>query len=232
MPPANRSKSALHGAWLSFNAVLMPHGKQAFVKGISPHGETLDVGCGNNSPYHAMLLRPDIIYTGLDVADYGQTTDAGEYAGRYILTTPERFAGEIADFPNGFDAIICAHNLEHCLQPEEVLKAMCRQVKRGGRLYLSFPCEASLHFPRRIGTLNFHDDATHAIPPSYAVVLDTLKSAGLGIAFARRRYRPLVPFMLGLLLEPLSFASRRVMPLCSTWALYGFETVIWAVRPL
>ncbi len=108
---------------------------------------------------------------------------------------------------------------------------MCGHVKKGGRLYLSFPCEASLHFPRRLGTLNFHDDPTHVTPPSYAAVIDTIRSAGLDIVFGRRHYRPPVPFMLGLLLEPLSFVSKRVMPLRSTWALYGFETVIWAIRP-
>jgi SAM-dependent methyltransferase len=231
MASPNRLRSALHRAWLSAKALHMFHGKQAFIGSISLRGETLDVGCGNDSPYHTMLQRPDIRYTGLDVADYGQTTDAREYAGRYILTTPEKFADEIADLDGQFDAIICAHNLEHCLHPEAVLRAMCRHVKKGGRLYLSFPCEASLRFPRRLGTLNFHDDPTHSAPPSYAAVLDTLRSAGLSIAFARRRYRPPVPFILGLLLEPLSFASTRVMPLRSTWALYGFETVIWAVRP-
>lgn len=231
MPPANRAESAIYRAWLSTKALLMLHGKQAFIRGIDFRGETLDVGCGNDSPYHTRLQRPDISYTGLDIADYGQATDAREYADRYILTTPERFAGEIAELPGQFDAIICAHNLEHCLDPDAVLQAMCGHVKKGGRLYLSFPCEASLHFPRRLGTLNFHDDPTHVTPPSYAAVIDTIRSAGLDIVFGRRHYRPPVPFMLGLLLEPLSFVSKRVMPLRSTWALYGFETVIWAIRP-
>ncbi len=71
--------------------------KPAFIRGIDFRGETLDVGCGNDSPYHTRLQRPDISYTGLDIADYGQATDAREYADCHILTTPERFAGEIAE---------------------------------------------------------------------------------------------------------------------------------------
>ncbi|HEV2112399.1 MAG TPA: class I SAM-dependent methyltransferase [Gammaproteobacteria bacterium] len=230
MSLANRLKPAALRAWLRCKASLTPRGKQAFIEAIAPSGAVLDVGCGNDSPYQARLQRADIRYTGVDVGDYGQTTPVHEYADRYVLTTPEQFAAEIARLPGAFDAIISAHNLEHCLQPEAVIRAMCGQLREGGRLYLSFPCEASLGFPSRVGTLNFNDDPTHRAPPSYGAVLTALESAGLRVDFARRRYRPAIPFLLGALLEPASLISRRVMPLRSTWALYGFETVIWASR--
>ncbi len=222
---------ALLRRWIRCKAYLTPHGKQAFIRGIARGGSVLDVGCGNDSPYQAKLQRTDIRYTGVDIGDYRQTNPVQDYADRYVLTTPERFAAEIAGLGGGFDAVISAHNLEHCLEPDAVLRAMCAQLRTGGRLYLSFPCEASLGFPHRAGTLNFNDDATHRLPPAFDKVLATIEAAGLRLDFVRRRHRPAIPFLLGLLLEPLSFASRRVMPLRSTWALYGFETVIWASRP-
>lgn len=218
-------------AWLNCKAFLTPHGKQAFIKTIARNGSLLDVGCGNDSPHRAKLQRPDIRYTGLDVADYHQTTPAHKYADRYVLATAERFATEIAGLTGSFNAVMSAHNLEHCLEPGAVVHAMCSQVGKGGRLYMSFPCEASVRFPSRAGTLNFNDDPTHRSPPSYAAVLAMVESSGLRVDFARRRYRPPIPFLIGLLLEPLSLVSKRVMPLRSTWALYGFETVIWASRP-
>lgn len=218
-------------AWLRCKAALTPRGKQAFIRGIAPGGALLDVGCGNDSPYQAKLQRADLRYTGLDVGDYRQSAPARDYAERYILTTPERFAAEIARLGAGFDAVISAHNLEHCLEPGAVVQAMCAQVRPGGRLYLSFPCEASLGFPHRAGTLNFNDDPTHRAPPVFKDVLAGIRAAGLRVDFVCRRHRPPIPFLIGLLLEPLSFATRRVMPLRSTWALYGFETVIWASRP-
>ena len=40
-----------------------------------------------------------------------------------------------------------------------------KKLEKNGLLYLSFPNESSIHFPRRIGTLNFFDDNTHAKQP-------------------------------------------------------------------
>ena len=222
---------AMRKAWLLFIVAISPRGKQAFIRGVPRGGTLLDVGCGNNSPYQTKRQRADIRYTGVDIGDYQQTTPVQDYAERYVLTTPERFAAEIAGLPGGFDAIVSAHNLEHCLEPDAVLRAMCAQVGKGGRLYLSFPCEASLGFPRRAGSLNFNDDYTHRTPPVFKDVLAGVQAAGLRLDSVHQRYRPMIPFLLGLALEPLSFARRRVMPLRSTWALYGFETVIWASRP-
>jgi hypothetical protein len=46
---------------------LRPRGKLAFLKSLPPGARVLDVGCGNNSPRDAKVLRPDLIYTGLDM---------------------------------------------------------------------------------------------------------------------------------------------------------------------
>jgi SAM-dependent methyltransferase len=190
----------------------------------------LDVGCGNNSPAQFKLQRPDIVYAGLDVGDYNQTLDPGHYADEYIVAAPEGFAAAIAAFEGTCDAVVSSHNLEHCLDPDLVLKAMLAALKPGGRLYLSFPCEASLRFPKRRGSLNFHDDATHLHVPDYARTLALIEAAGFSVEFARQRYRPWALFLLGLALEPLSALLKRTMPMNATWALYGFETVIWAER--
>ena len=122
MSPDDRLKPAVQRAWLRCKAWITPRGKQAFIGTVVPDGAVLDVGCGNNSPYQARLQRGDIRYTGLDVGDYGQTTPASEYADRYLLTTSEQFAAEIARLPGRFDAVISAHNLEHCLEPEAVIQ--------------------------------------------------------------------------------------------------------------
>ena len=83
--------------------------------------------------------------------------------------------------------------------------------------------------PSRIGTLSYYDDKTHLDePPSWELVIETLRSRGMIIEFSRERYRPLLPLILGVLLEPWSIWTGRVGPFGSTWALYGFETVIWA----
>lgn len=209
---------------------LQRRGKTAFISTVSAGGKLLDVGCGNDSPYQTKVQRPDVFYVGLDIDDYRQTTEPRSYADQYIITTPGAFAGEIGKFRGHFDAVISSHNLEHCLDPGEVLQLMLRSVKPGGRFFLAFPCEESVHFPRRNMTLNFYDDATHRTVLPFIETVEHIKAAGFDIEFSIKRYRPPLPFLAGLVLEPLSYILNRPMPLRSTWALYGFESIIWARR--
>jgi SAM-dependent methyltransferase len=189
------------------------------------------VGCGNNSPLRAKLCAPGIDYTGLDIGDYNQRQDSIQSADRYLITTPLDFTSTIENLGETFDALVSSHNLEHCEQPERVLRAMCAALKHSGRMYLSFPSEASVRFPRRRNnTLNFFDDPTHTQPPKLSQVLSVMQEGGLRIEFMVARHRPFLPLLGGLAFEPVSYLIKRAMPFGTTWALYGFETVIWAVR--
>lgn len=210
--------------------MLVPNGKMAFVDRIPNNGKLLDVGCGNNSPLIIKSRRPDIHYSGIDVGEYNQSIDINKYADEYIVTSPERFASEIARFEGTFDVVMSSHNMEHCDSPDEVLAAMLKAMKIGGRLYLAFPCEASARFPRRLGCLNFFDDATHKNLLDYDKTLKTISENGCMVEFSVRRYRPVILCCIGFLLEPLSKMLKKNMPYNSTWSYYGFETVIWAKR--
>ena len=210
--------------------LLRPHGKAAFLDRLPVRAALLDVGCGSNSPARAKDQRPDIVYIGLDVSDYKHATAPDLHADRYIVVSPQAFVGEIEKLKGQCDAVISSHNLEHCLEPERVRSAMVVALKSGGRLYLSFPAEESVNFPSRAGTLNFYDDPTHDQMPRYREVIATLEAQRMTVGFARKRHRPPLLFLAGLLLEPISVLARRTMPGLVTWALYGFESVIWATR--
>jgi SAM-dependent methyltransferase len=208
---------------------LRPHGKLAFLQSLPPGAAVLDVGCGNNSPRDAKILRPDLFYTGLDVGDYNQQ-DAGRYADAYVIVPPTDFADAIAAHAGRMDAVVSSHNLEHCDDPAAVLQAMTLALRPGGKLYLAFPCEESVRFPRRRGCLNFFDDASHRTVPRWESTTRELRNAGIAFDHAARRYRPLLLAAAGLLLEPIGWLLERNMPAGSTWALYGFETIIWGRR--
>jgi SAM-dependent methyltransferase len=208
-----------------------PRGKEAFLRTLQPGNRVLDVGCGNNSPIRSKQCAPLIHYIGLDVGDYNQRTESIRSADEYIITSAEDFASQIEARAGAFDATISSHNLEHCNQPERVLRAICTALKPGGRMYLSFPSEASVHFPRRkYNTLNFFDDPTHRQYPRLSQVLSIIEQSGMRIDFAIARHRPFLPMIIGLLLEPISYVTQRAMPFGTTWSLYGFETVIWATK--
>jgi SAM-dependent methyltransferase len=202
-------------------------GRTSFLAKLRANPRVLDIGCGNAPPIFKQA-RPDIYYVGLDV---NQGKDSFiDVADEYIDATPETFPEVIEQLQNTFDAVVSSHNIEHCLFPERTLRAAVRALKKGGKFYLAFPCQQSRFFPSRRGTLNFFDDPTHRYLPNLENIVEIIHSEGGKIDFLSERYRPVLPFIVGLFLEPLSILTKRCMPLTSTYSLYGFETIIWATR--
>lgn len=211
--------------------IFFPNNKFSFIeKYIPKQGNLFDVGCGNNSPQRIKQLFPDIYYVGLDIGIYNQSEDVNLWANEFILTSPDQFHVEIEKKKNTFDGVISTHNLEHCNYPDKVLIAMTEALNKGGFLYLSFPCEASVHFPTRKRTLNFYDDKTHKKVPSVKKVIEMLMSNGMKIIKLKKRNRPFFPFIIGLFFEPFGRLFNKQAPLGGTWALYGFETIIIAKK--
>ncbi len=194
--------------------IIRPQGKYSFLRKIDCCGKILDVGCGNNSAFAIKSIFPRFHYTGVDIGDYNQTKP--NLADNYILTEPERFSLEIGKFVCCFDAVVSSHNIEHCDDRPSTMKAMLDAVRVGGLIYLSFPCEASVNFPCRMGTLNYYDDGTHrGVPPNFDEMLLTLKEDNFEVIFSSRNYRPLLLRILGFLYEPFSRLQSRV--LLGTW---------------
>lgn len=204
------------------------YGKGSFVRALPRRARVLDVGCGNGSPAWFRSVRSDLYYVGVDVGDCNQPSDPHWYADEYVICTAQDFAATLGRYAGQMDAVVSNHNLEHCNEPERVIDAMVRALRPGGRLYLAFPCEESVRFPKRRGCLNFFDDSTHQHVPSWRKTIDALSGRGCEITFRAKRYRPFPLWLRGLAMEPISIARRRTMPDGSTWALYGFESVIWA----
>jgi SAM-dependent methyltransferase len=204
-------------------ALASRRGWRAFVSEVASRATLLDVGCGNNSPYKVKTQRPDVHYIGLDVGDYNQTTPM--LADQYILTGPEDFALAIEKLAGTVDAIISSHNIEHCIDPDRVMKAMIAALRSGGLMYLSFPSEASATFPSRGGCLNFFDDPTHRVLPRFGHIADCLRAGGCDVLVSEPLYRPGLLWVAGALVEPLSRKRGRTM--FGTWAYYGFESILW-----
>jgi len=206
---------------------LQKNRKTDFLSKLSANSSILDVGCGNNSPFHTKQILPNCNYTGIDIGDYNQTKPM--LADKYIVTTPQDFSIEIKKLSASFDAVISNHNLEHCEDRKSTLEAMLSVLKIGGRLFLSFPCEQSINFPKREGTLNYYDDSTHKFtPPNFIETLNSIKDNGFEIEYAERNYSPAILYLIGFVCEPLSKIRNRTMT--GTWEYYGFESIIIAKR--
>lgn len=206
--------------------LMKPYGLISFLSKLSDSSRILDVGCGNNSPERTKQLLPNCYYVGLDIGDYNNKLSPEKIADEYIECMPEDFASTIATLDKKFDAVVSSHNLEHCQDSVSTLKAMLGTLNPDAICYLAFPCEASVNFPSRIGTLNFFDDETHAeAPPNLQKVLAIVADCNCQVEILKPRYRPTLLFILGFFIEPFSFFYRKVM--AGTWSLYGFETVLW-----
>ena len=205
--------------------IIDPNSKGNFIKKLPADSKVLDIGCGHHSPKYFKFANPHIRYTGIDIEDFDLDEEDREFADRLLFVDPDKFAATIASMPATFDAMVSCQNIEHVNAPEECLQAMASALKPGGTLYLSFPAEATLRFPKRKGTLNFHDDPTHQWMPQPGTIIAQMESAGCTVIRQTLRNRPLTGFILGALTEPLSMLTRRVW--AYTWHFWGFETILY-----
>jgi SAM-dependent methyltransferase len=208
----------------------LDRGSKARIIASLPRGASvLDVGCGNESASEIMNHGGDLRLSGIDVGDYC-ITPADKALMDYRLCPPAAFAEGILAFGTAFDLVLSAHNLEHCDDPDKVLGAMCTVVRPGGRLFLSFPSEASVDLPSRGGCLNFHDDPTHQTLPGFDRIVAELRARGFTVDLAVRRNRGnfRIGWCIGAVQEPWSRLSGRVQTY--TWQFWGFESVIIARR--
>ena len=208
---------------------LRPQGKDSFLNKIPKNSKILDVGCGNNSALRTKTLLPDSYYVGLDIGDYRNKEDVNIYADEYILTEPENFVDSICSLSGKFDAIICSHNLEHCNDRYGTLNAILDKLNNKGKLYLSFPSEKTIKFPKRYGCLNYYDDPTHKdSPPDFNLVLKIIKEKSLNIIFKTKGYKPFFLRCFGYFTNLLSYLTKKHY--IGMWEWWGFESIIIAQK--
>ena len=214
---------------ISLKVLNRPNHLCSFLTSLEKDANILDVGCGNESVHNIKNVSKKFKYTGIDIHDYNLSKKNKSLIDKYIIVNKELFAKSINKIKEKFNAVICSHNLEHCDNREETLLAMINAVDNNGLIYLSFPCEESINFPNRKGTLNYYDDETHkGSPPNFEAILKILKKNNFSIRYSSKRYKPLIPWLMGLLFEPFSTLLKKTFT--GTWEFYGFESIIWAKK--
>jgi len=103
------------------------------------HGSLLDVGCGK-MPYKNYILKNSKVtsYTGLDI----------DSALTYDTQVKPDYLWDGIQMPFEKDSYECAFAtevLEHCPNPETVLREVCRVLKPGGVFFFTVPFLWNLH---------------------------------------------------------------------------------------
>lgn len=213
----------------SVHALCRRRSKEAFLKRFVVAGtRVLDVGCGNGSGFFMeATIGPKkfstIRYCGIDIAG---VTDSNLFSD-FRVVSPNKFAHSIMGFQELFDVIICNHNLEHCEDPDAVLIAIINRLRPGGNAFLAFPSDRSLIAPSRSTTLNFFDDNTHKKIPRIKALLNQVERLDCNVEFKGVPYRPMPSLILGTVFDWWFSRRGRCVPLYGSWALYGFEVVLW-----
>ena len=209
-------------------AFISPHSKHSFLKKLKKSSEILDVGCGNIQTAKACKsLVKNSYYCGIDIQMQIKKSLSDKYIDKYIISDIDKFDDSISSIPKNFDAIICTHVIEHCEDRIQKLENFLKKLKPGGQIYLSFPCEESVNFPSRAGTLNYFDDPTHLLsPPKFNLIVNTLIMNNIQIKYQQKRYRPLFLFVFGQLADFICKIRGRGS--IGVWEKWGFESIIIA----
>ncbi len=212
--------------------LLMPPKLKPFRRLRGENVAILDVGCGNHSPSVAKHWFPTAAYHAIDCVVYNNTPDdVTAIDSFYCLDLQTSSLDEVPD--DHFDAIIMAHVIEHVTNGEDVIRALARKLKPGGRIYVECPSEQSLKLPSGVDSLNFHDDPSHVRLYSLPVLRRACEDSGLRVLQAAVRRDP-VWMCVGLLQLP-----RQVKALIGQhkpygpglWDLLGFAHFVLAERP-
>lgn len=164
------------------------HPRTCFLKTLPREAQVADIGAGDGS-LSVFLNWPSP--ERRDLALYAYSIEKGElfdqFQGYEISDwneAPPEFGGRM------FDAIVCAHFIEHIADPTSFAVWAQRKLKPGGRIYLEWPSPASLDLPSRakleeIGVplviSRFDDDCTHNELPDCDAMIAALVSRGFVI---------------------------------------------------
>lgn len=186
----------------------------------------LDVGCGSNSPSKAKKWFPKVVYHGIDMQVYQNDAHDFKLMDKYFeLDLSKDSLDEITD--NQYDVVICSHVLEHIPNGHEVVVALAKKLKKGGKIYLEYPGEKSLNLPSMKGSLHFCDDETHVKVYSFRELSNLLLENNFKIIAAgtRREWHRILLFPL-ILIDTLL----RKQVGGAFWDVFGFAEFVYAEK--
>lgn len=164
------------------------HPRTAFLKTLATGAEVVDIGAGDGS---LTVFRSWPEPKREDLKMYAYSIEKGRYFDDYSGYETSNWNVSQPEFEGKcFDAIVCAHFVEHIQDPESLVLWAARKLRKGGRIYLEWPSSNSLSLPSRkelekLGVpliiSRFDDDGTHQALPDGDAIANALRSSGFAI---------------------------------------------------
>jgi SAM-dependent methyltransferase len=164
------------------------HPRTAFLKTLRADAVVADIGAGDGSlsvfrkwpeparndlRLHAYSIEKGRLFDDFDSFEISDWNAA-----------PPRFGN------TRFDAVVCAHFIEHVQEPTSFVRWAVDSVRPGGRIYLEWPSPHSLDLPplhamkaagMPLVISRFDDDATHRALPDRAAMIAAFEAHGFRI---------------------------------------------------
>lgn len=164
------------------------HPRTSFFKTLPGGAHVADIGAGDGT---LSVFRKWPAPERRDLRIYAYSIEKGRMFDEfdaYEITdwnlAPPEFGGQT------FDAVICAHFIEHIADPASFVAWATRKLKPSGRIYLEWPSPASLELPARaelaaVGVdlmiSRFDDDHTHRELPDCDAMVAAFEAAGFAV---------------------------------------------------
>jgi 2-polyprenyl-3-methyl-5-hydroxy-6-metoxy-1,4-benzoquinol methylase len=178
----------------AFN-LFMP--RSIFLKNLPENSKILDVGAGEGA---LAIQKQWPMFPRQDLKMYALSLEVGPFFHLYETFEIKNFETDPDIFPGiEFDAMICAHFIEHMSEPAQSIEFFARRIRSGGRLYLEWPHPFTKKLPTSkslseqgfdVMTFNFFDDGTHIETWPVEMLLDLLKKNGFVLETGGRVYLP------------------------------------------
>lgn len=164
------------------------HPRTSFFKTLPEGAHVADIGAGDGT---LSVFRKWPAPERRDLRIYAYSIEKGRMFDEfdaYEITdwnlAPPEFGGQT------FDAVICAHFIEHIADPASFVAWAARKLNPSGRIYLEWPSPASLELPARtelaaagvnLMISRFDDDHTHRELPDCDAMVAAFDAAGFTV---------------------------------------------------
>jgi SAM-dependent methyltransferase len=171
--------------------------RSIFYKNISTNADLLDLGAGDGTMVN---FREWPVFKRDDIGMFAFSLETGCHFPRYNGYELGDFEEKFPEFDGRFfDAILCAHFIQHLRDPERCIQWISQRLKRGGRFYPEWPHAISKRMPKsaairalglNVSTTNFFDDGTNVETWEMTSICQMLRTHALSTEVIGRTHYP------------------------------------------